>query len=179
MIVLSEQTLRAAGVDFDTAVAMIGPKSDELVVHIMNWHDPSRIAAPSEPSPDPDDPNPHRPSEAISLPVVVAAPHNESDAHAPGAQGVYTPTLKVLPASLEDIQAASQTAAHRLGIPRLDERGVTFADLQRVASALRTEATLLPGGAVRLQSKWGKGEYGTLASAAAALNARAFNPGGT
>ena len=175
MIVLSEKTLRAAGVDYDMAVALVGPKEGELVVRIMDWHDPAARAALPEPSPEPDEPIYRRPTEGVSSLVEAAAPHNESDAYARPLK----PSGPALPASLEDIQAASLTVAHRLGIPRLDERGVTFTDLQRVASALRTEATLLPGGAVRLQSKWGKGEYGSLASAAAALNARAFNPGGT
>jgi len=179
VIILSEKTLRAAGVDVDTAVALVGKKEGELVVHIMDWHDPSRIAAPSEPSAEPGDPPPHRPSEAISSLVQAAAPHNESDGYADPARALNIERRAALPPSLEDIQAASLTAAHRLGIPKLPERGVSFMDLQRVASALGVEATLLLGDAVHLKGKFGEGSYGTFASAAAALNARSFKPGGT
>ena len=176
MIILSERTLRAAGLDYDTAVALVQPRSDELVVHIMDWHDPDRTAAPPEPS-EPESIEPYVGApEAISSLVQAAAPHNESDAYAPP---LNSQRRAALPASLEDIQAASLTAAHRLGIPRLPERGVTLRDLQHVAAALGVEVTLLPGDAVRLQGKFGKGEYGTFASAAAALNARTYQPGGT
>ena len=72
MIVLSEKTLRAAGVDYDTAVALVQPRSGELVVRIMDWHDPNRPAAPPEPSGWPDDPTPHRPSEGISFPSITS-----------------------------------------------------------------------------------------------------------
>jgi hypothetical protein len=185
VIVLSERTLRAAGLDAATAIGLMQPAEGELVVIINNVHD------------------------RISSPVVAEEPEATERLHAenlktagfdgggvrhtyrasePGGDELPTiaptqphgvSTRPALPASLEDIQAASQTAAHRLGIPRLPERGVTFRDLQHVAAALGVEVTLLPGDAVRLQGKFGKGEYGTFASAAAALNARTYTPGGT
>ena len=185
MIVLSEKTLRAAGIDADTAIALMDPAEGELVVRIMNVHDGISLPATTSEVMKtealmPDDLNidqlgghgvrhTYRASAAVDdeLPTIAPTqPHGVS-------------TRPALPASLEDIQAASQTAAHRLGIPRLPERGVTFRDLQQVASALGVEATLLLGDAVRLQGKFGKGEYGTFASAAAALNARSYTPGGT
>ena len=91
-----------------------------------------------------------------------------------------------MPASLEEIQASRaamqcrqatvQTTASMLGL-RLPERGVTFAQVERVARALGCQAVLLHGGDVKITGPFGIGVYVSLAAAAAALNARAYHPG--
>jgi len=91
-----------------------------------------------------------------------------------------------LPASLEEIQASRaamqcrqatvQTRVEILGL-KLPERGVTFAQVERVAHALGCAASLLPTGEVRISGVFGIGVYASLAAAAGALNLRAFHPG--
>lgn len=164
----------------ELSVALGFSDPDDLLVALVDEDVDDPPGAPPEPRDRLDDLDGQAPRPAISSRGIQAAPDHESDAH---PQPVYTPTRASAPATAEEIDLArvshrqrEMTEAERLGIPRLAERGVTFGELAWVARALGVEATLLPGAAVRLKGVWGLGEYGSLAAAAAALNARSFHP---
>ena len=151
MIVLSERTLRAAGVDFDTAVALVGRSEGELVVRIMNVHEPQeRPSGLDETQASPG-------VDAFSSLVVA------SDA----------------PQALKPRGPAAPAVPNVLGLPRL-ERGCSLGDARAVARALRAELEALEGGGYRISSPFGVGTYPDLAAVLVALNSRSFGtPGGT
>jgi hypothetical protein len=113
--------------------------------------------------------------------------HNNADHQSDEAlgQGVSTPPpggRSALPATLQDIQASraraqqfTEVSAHHLGL-RLpaDAKGVCFNDVWRVAAALRATATLLPGGEIMLESKFGKRHCASFSVACQLLNGRTF-----
>ena len=71
MIVISQKVVKAAGLDFPTAIGLMQPAEGELVVCIHNVHEPQeRPTAPAEPLASPG-------VEPISSPVV--APDSRSD----------------------------------------------------------------------------------------------------
>ena len=182
MIVLSEKTLRAAGVDYDTAVALVGKKEGELVVHIMDWHDPAALAAPPEPVDWPADPGYRRPPEGVSLRGIAAAPDSESDAHVvstPSRRAALPMSADAVDAERERYRQTGQAVPNVLGLPRLG-RGSTLNDARAVARALRAELEALADGSFRLSSPFGEATYPDLMAAFAALNSRSFvAPGDT
>ena len=78
-----------------------------------------------------------------------------------------------MPATLDEIEASRAQAKLAVEAPagldllglRLPERGIVFYQLAHVARILGVQATLLPGGGVRLEGVFGSGDYGSLAAA--------------
>jgi hypothetical protein len=69
-----------------------------------------------------------------------------------------------------------QSAVAMLGL-RLPERGVTLHQVEYVARALGSNASLLPTGEMKITGTFGEGVYPSLDAAANALNLRCFHPG--
>jgi hypothetical protein len=147
---------------------------------------------------DIDDPNPGTRRPAISFPGITSSSDSTSDArrlHAAaedqqvvvGRPDAAVARRPALPPSLDDIEASKaafkrrqmtpeQSAVAMLGL-RLPERGVTLHQVEYVARALGSNATLLPTGEMKITGTFGEGVYPSLDAAANALNLRCFHPG--
>ena len=198
LLTVSDKMLKATGMAHDEASAAAGfktfcqhwrdehegePEPDFLHLRQEIWDDEIGPVVALGDSVDGSGPT-QRP--AISLCLTTAPSDSTSAERVNAAPARLTETRASMPASLQDIeqsraaaqhrQAMVQTTAQMLGL-HLPERGVTFAQVERVASALGCKAALLPGGDVRLESRFGQGVYVSLDAAANALRLRAFHPG--
>jgi hypothetical protein len=146
---------------------------------------------------DLDDPNPGTRRPAISFPGITSSSDSTSDArrlHADvadlpgqGRSAAAVARRPAYPASLDDIEESraafkrrqmtpEQSAVAMLGL-RLPERGVTLHQVEYVARALGSNASLLPTGEMKITGTFGEGVYPSLDAAANALNLRCFHPG--
>jgi hypothetical protein len=181
VIVISDGTLKAAGLGYDEAIGLLKPADGELVVHIREELDD--IPLPGIRSLKPEDDfggDTIRPTDRASAewpwPVPTIPPTNAK-------ASVFKAALPATEAEIDADRLERRLAAVTpspspldvLGL-RLPERGLLFYQLEYVARALGVQATLLPGGGVHLDGIWGAADYGSVHAAAAALNARAFRP---
>jgi hypothetical protein len=144
-----------------------------------------------------DDPNPGTRRPAITSLVIASSSDSTSDArrlHADvadlpgqGRSAAAVARRPAYPASLDDIEESraafkrrqmtpEQSAVAMLGL-RLPERGVTLHQVEYVARALGSNASLLPTGEMKITGTFGEGVYPSLDAAANALNLRCFHPG--
>jgi hypothetical protein len=145
-----------------------------------------------------DDLNPRATSPRISS-LVIASGSSDSTSDArrlhadvadlpgQGRSAAAVARRPAYPASLDDIEESraafkrrqmtpEQSAVAMLGL-RLPERGVTLHQVEYVARALGSNATLLPTGEMKITGTFGEGVYPSLDAAANALNLRCFHPG--
>lgn len=146
---------------------------------------------------DIDSPNHRASSQAITSLVIASSSDSTSDArrlHADvadlpgqGRSAAAVARRPAYPASLDDIEESraafkrrqmtpEQSAVAMLGL-RLPERGVTLHQVEYVARALGSNASLLPTGEMKITGTFGEGVYPSLDAAANALNLRCFHPG--
>jgi hypothetical protein len=206
VIVISDGTLKAAGLGYDEAIGLLKPADGELVVHVREELDdiplpgirslkpeddfggdtlrPTDRASAEWPWPVPTIPPINAKASVFkaALPVQVevdARVHEPVPARGTGGGAALPATEAEIDADrLERRLAAVTPSPSPLDVLglRLPERGLLFYQLEYVARALGVQATLLPGGGVHLDGIWGAADYGSVHAAAAALNARAFRP---
>jgi hypothetical protein len=175
MMVFSDRALKAAGLDFHMARAMLAPAEDELLVHIVQCLDGPTV--PQASRADLDGVTHRAGSHRDPSLGILEKPTDQRSA-------VYTPTAEVDQVVDGQLDVLPEHEVHRadvvppavnpLGPPRLPERGFTLADVRRVAAALHVQVQYDLVGHVMLTGTHGCRVYATLAEAADALNRRSF-----
>jgi hypothetical protein len=201
VIVISDGTLKAAGLGYDEAIGLLKPADGELVVHVREELDdiplpgirslndfggdtlrPTDRASAEWPWPVPTIPPINAKASVFKAALPVQVEVDARVCEPVPARG--TGGGAALPATAEEIDAhrleqrlaaIAPSPLAVLGL-RLPERGLMFYQLEYVARALGVQATLLPGGGVHLSGIWGEQMYGSVHAAAEAINARAFRP---
>jgi hypothetical protein len=192
VIVISDGTLKAAGLGYDEAIGLLKPADGELVVHVREELDD--IPLPGIRSLKPEDDfggGTVRPTDRASAewpwPVPTIPPINAKASVFKAALPVPargTGGGAALPATAEEIdghrleQRLAAIAPSPLAVLGLrldpDARGVCFADIERTASALGAQAQLLPGHEVMLSSPFGSRHCRSFAECCKLLNGRTY-----
>lgn len=153
MLILADKALRAAGLDFATAVGLMAPAEGELVIHVRQELDDS---APPEPQTGDIDVPPPAGLPGETLPVIPGAAADRTSAAEPQADvdSVYTSTAP----------APSST---------VDYRGFDFRAAERMAKEQRLDLVMV-GGVYTLSSVLGQRHYSSLADVVQALRLRRY-----
>jgi hypothetical protein len=136
MLIVDDKTLAAAGLDYATALALLKPAAEELIVHVTRC-----LEAPPTPQPAADVPEPQADSPSISSLVVV---DGATDFDSDDDEGTSAVQDDVVGPAADD-WAIGRTLRQATAYPAAEDRGFNFTALADMARDKRMTLTYVGG----------------------------------